>query len=843
VAGAKEPDAFADEIFGNSFALSLPGLAAGKYALEIDMAEVYHKDAGGRVMTITCGGRKLAENLDIFAAAGGFAKAYCLRATVDHAAGPLTIAFTASQDKAKFNAIRVLDDKGTLVASAQAREFTDVPDVAGTIPDIKDPVVYTNPDAPLDARVDDLVRRMTLKEKVSQLVNGAPAIDRLNVPAYDYWNECLHGVARAGHATVFPQAIGMAATWDTPLIHTIGDTIATEARAKYYEAIRRNHRAIYYGLDFWTPNINLFRDPRWGRGQETYGEDPFLTGRIGVAFITGLQGDDPHYLKAMACAKHFAVHSGPESDRHHFNVDPSERDLYESYLPQFEAAVREAHVGNIMSAYNAVYGEPCSSSKLLLEDILRKKWGFDGHVVSDCDAVGDIRGGHHKVNTTEEAAARAVLGGCDLNCGGTYKALARAVAQKLLTEADIDTVLHRVLRCRFRLGLFDPAERVPFSNIPFSENDSPTHGAVALQAARESIVLLKNSGVLPLDKAKLKRVAVLGANANSTGMLLANYNGDPTHPVTILQGIKDALGEAVQVDSAQGCPLALPSGKAFGATEPEFKKALELAAQADVVIYVGGLTASLEGEEMRVNADGFSGGDRTKIELPAVQTGLLQALAATGKPVIFVNCSGSAMALPWESQNLPAIVQAWYPGQAGGTAVAEVLFGAYNPAGRLPVTFYQSTADLPDFRDYAMANRTYRYFTGKPLYAFGHGLSYTTFEYAAPTVAAATAAPADVIHVTVPVKNTGTRDGQEVVQAYARQLNPTVPQPIHSLAAFQRVTIAQGQNATVTLDIPASRLRYWDVTKKDYVVAPGEYEIQIGASSTDIRGTVKVTIK
>ncbi len=707
-----------------------------------------------------------------------------------------------------------------------------------------DKPLFTNPAQPLDRRVDDLIGRMTLPEKVGQLVNGAPGLERLGLPAYNYWNEALHGVARAGTATVFPQTIGLGATWDTPLLKTIADTIATEARGKFNTELKtRGSARQYYGLTFWTPNINLFRDPRWGRGQETYGEDTFLTGRMGVAFIEGLQGDDPTYLKALACAKHYAVHSGPEPARHTFNAVPTETDFYDNYLPHFEAAVREAKVGCVMSAYNQVYGASATGSPLLLTDILRQRWGFQGYVVSDCDAVGDIYRTHHLVATAPEAAALALKSGDDLNCGNTFRSLTAAVTQGLVTEADINLALHRVLAGRFRLGMFDPADKVPFSKYSLADVDTPANSALALQAARESIVLLKNTGALPLDRAKLKRLAVIGPNADATVMLLGNYNGTPSKPVTILQGIRTAAGSGVQVDYASGCPtvpgverlsrrgaaVAVPPA---GPETPDFQAAVELARAADAVIFVGGISAQLEGEEMSVNLDGFAGGDRTRIELPAGQTALLQALQATGKPVVFVNCSGSAMAMPWEAEHLPAIVQAWYPGENGGTAVAEVLFGDRNPSGRLPVTFYRTTEDLPAFDDYRMANRTYRYFTGTPLYAFGHGLSYTKFQYSGLTVARASGTFA---RLSVDVANTGDRDGNEVVQVYAHA--PGTGGPRQQLCAFKRVSVPKGGHVSVTLDVTPESIRRWDTEKKAYVIAPGIYAFQVGAASDDIRAT------
>ncbi len=717
------------------------------------------------------------------------------------------------------------------------------------IPNVTTPVIYTDPSKPRDERVDDLIARMSLREKVSQLLNGAISIRRLNLPAYDYWNEALHGVARAGVATVFPQTIGLAATWDTPLVQTVADTIATEARGKYNDYFATyGGSARYFGLTFWTPNINLFRDPRWGRGQETYGEDTFLTARMGVAFIEGLQGDDPNYVKALACAKHFAVHSGPESTRHEVDVEPTETDFFDNYLPHFEAAVREANVGCVMSAYNRVYGASATGSPLLLTQILRNQWGFKGYVVSDCDAVADIFQTHLLVATPAEAAAVALKAGDDLNCGRTFNYLIAAAQQGLVSEADINLALHRVLAGRFQLGLFDPPEKVPFAKLSLADVDTPAHSALALQAARESMVLLKNAGVLPLDRTKVKRLAVIGPNADSLTMLLGNYNGTPSHPITILQGIRNAANiTGIEVTYAPGCPLVTgyygARNRNANIAAPDPAVALDLARQADAVIFVGGITAQLEGEEMSIDVDGFSGGDRTRIELPAVQTELLQALQALGKPVIFVNCSGSAMAMRWEADNLPAILQAWYPGENGGTAVADVLFGDYNPAGRLPITFYRGTADLPAFENYSMSNRTYRYFSGKPEFAFGHGLSFTQFKYGAVKLGQESVGATETIEVTVDVANTGERDGEEVVQIYAHEADSTAPNlPRERLCAFQRVALAKGQQVTVNLKIRAEVLRRWDATTHSYIVNPGAYELRVGAASDDIRGTVVVHV-
>jgi beta-glucosidase len=708
--------------------------------------------------------------------------------------------------------------------------------------------LWLNPDKPVAERVKDLMSRMTLDERAGQICENAGAIPRIGVPAYNYWNECLHGVARAGAATVFPQAIGMAATWDTPLVHQEADVIATEARAKHREYVESHNgdSAQFFGLNFWTPNINIFRDPRWGRGQETYGEDPFLTGRLAVAFITGLQGDDPHYVKAMACAKHFAVHSGPESLRHQFNAVPSERDLYETYLPQFEAAVREGHVGAVMGAYNSVDGVPACANHFLLTEVLRERWGFDGHVVSDCGAINDIFHNHGYAKSDPEAAGMALKAGCDLGCWGSGPNVMEGLKNGFLKEGDIDRAAERVLTARFRLGLFDPPERVPYAQIPVSANDTPEHAQLALRVARESVVVLKNDGVLPLDRTRIKRIAVMGLNATGESgawVLVGNYNGSPSHMVPILDGIKAVAGTNVEVVYEPACSLVVPYGDTSGESRSEaMARAVETAKKSDVVIYVGGLSPLLENEERPVPYDGFDNGDRTRIELPAVQTQALKALREAGKPVIFINCSGSAVAMPWEAENLPAIVQAWYPGQEGGTAVAEVLFGNVNPGGRLPVTFYRGTEDLPSFTDYSMTNRTYRYFSGKPLFAFGHGLSYSSFEYKSVKCDRSEAGAGDTVHVSLDVANTGTRDGDDVVQVYFRHVDSAVTQPREALCGFRRVTVAHGKSADVEIEVPLERFRYWDVTKSKYVVEPGKYEILVGAASDDIRSRIPFSV-
>ena len=844
VEGAGGTTNFDTEVYGQNFAISLPGLPEGRYTVAIYMAETYFRSTGQRTFDVSLAGKKIAENLDLIAVAG-FANSFVLKAETDHAAdpigGPLAVQFEAHTNNAKVDAIEVRNSRGDLMALATGVDLVSLQDrAASIIPKISGPVVYTDATQSTERRVADLVRRMSLKEKVEQLMDAAPPIQRLGVPGYNYWNECLHGVARAGHATVFPQAIGMAAAWDPILMHRIADTIATEARAKNNAARAANpqNTARYYGLTFWTPNINIFRDPRWGRGQETYGEDPYLTSRLAVGFIKGLQGDDPNYVKAMACAKHFAVHSGPEKTRHVFDAVPPERDLYETYLPQFEAAVREGKVGIVMSAYNAVNGVPAPASKFLLTDVLRKRWGFEGQVVSDCGAIDDVWERHRYVATKEQASAISVKAGTDIECGGAYAALVGAVNQGLIKESEIDVALKHVLKARFKLGLFDKPDRCAYLRIPASENNTPAHGKLSLETARESMTLLKNDGVLPFVRSKVRRIALIGPNSDSIDVLLGNYNGDPTAPITLRAGLVAAAGNKIDVEYVKGCPLALRSGEAM----PNFDSAIQAAQRADVVVFAGGLDARLEGEEMPTEYEGFDRGDRVRIELPEVQNRLLHALKETGKPIVFVNLSGSAIAMPWAAENLSAILQAWYPGQAGGTAVADVLFGKFNPAGRLPVTFYASTKDLPAFDNYAMANRTYRYFKGKPLFPFGHGLSYTRYQYGALKSNSATLSSTGKLHLTLPVKNIGQMDGDEVVQVYVHRIGSAETQPIQSLAAFKRVSIAKGMSASVTLDLPATSLRRWDTSKKRYTVDPGKFEVEVGASSRDIRQTLRLTV-
>ena len=829
---------------------------------------------------------------------------------------------------------------------------------------------YKNPNLPIEVRVNDLVSRMTLEEKVLQMQNGAPAIDRLGVPQYDWWNEALHGVARAGYATVFPQAIGLAATWDTKLMYRVADVISTEARAKHHEFERNNQRNRYQGLTFWSPNINIFRDPRWGRGQETYGEDPYLTARLGVQFVKGLQGNDPRYFKVIATPKHYAVHSGPEPDRHSFDAKAYERDLRETYLPAFRDLIIEGKAYSIMCAYNRLNTAPACASKQLF-DILRHEWGFDGYVVSDCGAVWDMYHGHQFVKTEAEASALAVRAGTDLTCGTEYKSLIEAVKNGMITEAEIDTSLKRLMTARFRLGMFDPPEMVPYARIPFSENNSAAHRQLALQTARESIVLLKNDArVLPLKK-NLKNLAIIGPNADAPDVLWGNYYGRPSRLITPLAGIKNAVSPNTKVVYALGSTLAgepvitVPgSALTLNGTEPGVKAeyfnntelrgpattvrtdqridfnwgryqptpqlnensfsvrwtgklippesgkynlgftaddgarlyldgqllvdaweknptktvtkeialeagrsydlrmeyfqnnreavaklvwsyprladrmiedAVNAAKEADVSVLVLGISAGLEGEEMPVAVEGFRGGDRTDISLPKPQEALLKAVVATGKPVVVVLLSGSAVAVNWADKNVPSILSAWYPGGEGGTAVADVLFGNYNPAGRLPVTFYKSVDQLPPFADYSMEGRTYRYFKAEPLYPFGFGLSYTKFDYNNLRFSAKSIKAGQPITVSVDVTNVGDMDGDEVVQLYLTDVVASAPVPIRTLVGFDRASLRSHEKRTVTFTITPRQMSLINDNGKR-VIEPGEFALSIGGGQPGFKG-------
>jgi len=827
---------------------------------------------------------------------------------------------------------------------------------------------FLNPELSIEQRVNDLVGRMTLDEKIGQMVNEAPAIERLGIPEYNWWNECLHGVARAGLATVFPQAIGLGATWDEDLMFRISTAISDEARAKHHNFAKKGKRFIYQGLTFWSPNINIFRDPRWGRGQETYGEDPFLSGRLAVQFIKGLQGDDPEYFKTIATVKHFAVHSGPEPERHSFNAVTNERDFRETYLPQFEMGIKEGKAYSVMCAYNRYNGEVCCGSSRLLNNILRNEWGFDGYVVSDCGAITDIYRDHKIVPSPEEAAALAVKSGCDLNCGQTYQHLKTAVAKNLITEQEIDIAVKRLFKARFKLGMFDPPVMVKYTEIPYDVVDCKKHKDLALEAARKSIVLLKNeNNLLPLNKT-IKTIAVIGPNSDQWLILLGNYNGVPSDPVTPLRGIKEKLSPGSEVLYAQGCELAegMPvftivppqvlftknnekglkveyyanrdlSGTAlfssidknldanwydkaprqdmdddnFGVRwtgqlrpdrsgayqlgvictckirlylnnelivnsryhfrdefgdprlvksepieleagnkykivveaeesyadaqvqlvwakpKPDLKKeAIEIAKRADVVIMCMGLTPRLEGEQLDIEIEGFRGGDRTRLDLPDVQQELIKGIHALGKPIVLVLLSGSALAINWENGNVPAIVEVWYPGQAAGQAIADAIFGDYNPAGCLPVTFYKSVKDLPPFEEYQISRQTYRYFKGEPLYPFGYGLSFTSFRYDNLKVAE-THKVGDNVKVSVNVKNIGELAGDEVVQLYLSNLNAPVSVPIRSLKGFRRIHLLPGEVKTVEFSIPTVAFSIIN-DKNEREVLPGQFEISVG---------------
>ncbi len=819
---------------------------------------------------------------------------------------------------------------------------------------------FQNPDLPVDERVDDLVGRLTIEEKIGQMTNNAPAIERLGIPAYNWWNEILHGVARSPYrVTSFPQAIGMAATWDEESIHRMAVYASDEGRAIYNDSSSQGKTGIFLGLTYWSPNINIFRDPRWGRGQETYGEDPFLTGAMGQRFVEGLQGDDPVYLKSSACAKHYAVHSGPEWNRHTYNAEVSDYDLWDTYLPAFRQLVVDAGVTGVMCAYNSFFGQPCCGNDLLMMDILLNRWGFDGYTTSDCGAIEDFFKTHNTHPDAASAAADAVLHGTDCECAanGAYTALGEALEKGLITEDQLDVSLKRLFKIRFRLGMFDPVDRVPYASIPLSVLESAPHREHALKMARQSMVLLRNeNNLLPLDRNAIRKIAVVGPNADDEAVLLANYYGYPSRVTTVLEGIKDKAGKDIEVVYSKGVGLTdnlvftseysddsfthngkqgfkaeyfqntglegtpgivrtekrvdyqwgdgqevaggiitrqmsarwstvftpqrsgevcfevkaddsaelyiddvkqtkvgnvnsyyllnAEKGKqyairidyrqhadnaeiTFDAGRLERTDPREVAAavkDADVIIFAGGLSAKIEGEEMPVVIDGFRRGDRTSIDLPAPQKELLRELHATGKPVVFVLMTGSAIGLEWESQNIPAIVNAWYGGQAGGQAVADVLFGDYNPAGRLPLTFYKGVEDLPDFEDYSMAGRTYRYFTGTPVYPFGYGLSYTSFAYSGMDVAPVSEDGS--VKVSVVVKNTGSRDGEEVVQLYVANRRDFTT-PIRSLKGFRRIGLGAGESQTVEFTLTREDLSLVDESG-DMIPMQGDVIISLG---------------
>ncbi len=682
----------------------------------------------------------------------------------------------------------------------------------------EDAYPFQNPQLSIEERVDDLVGRMTLQEKIAQLGNVSPAIERLGVPEYDWWNECLHGVGRAGRATVFPQAIGIAATWDIPLVGQIAKAISDEARAKYHAAGNQENRGRYMGLTYWSPNINILRDPRWGRAQETFGEDPYLTSRIGVEFVKGLQGDDPKYLKLVGTPKHYAVHSGPEEGRHAFNAIASEKDLWETYLPAFEATICEAGAWSIMGAYNRLNGEACNASPTLLTKILRKKWNFQGFVVSDCGAIENIYNHHKMVDSMAAAAAFAVREGCDLCCGTAYDALPEAVEKGLITEQEITTSAKRLFTARMKLGMFDPDDLVPYSAIPESVVDGPEHRALARKTGVESMVLLKNDGILPLKK-HWGLVYVTGPNADAQDVLLGNYNGYSASMTTILEGIVGKVSVGTRVGFSAGSTLRGPAQESFGPLGWDGPK-------ADLIIACVGLSPKLEGEEGEA-AESDGNGDKGGVELPDSQVSLLKFIDTFDKPIVIVLTGGSPMRLPEGLKNVKAILLAWYPGAEGGNSVADVLFGDENPSGRLPVSFPGPDTIIPLMDSYDMQGRTYRFATSPYLYPFGYGLSYTTFKYETPKVSSSKISAGESVTVSVSITNAGSRDGEEVVQVYVRDLEATTRVPIHKLVAFGRTQINAGETKSIefTLDKAAFELVYDDGSKG---IEAGLFDVFVG---------------
>jgi beta-glucosidase len=696
-----------------------------------------------------------------------------------------------------------------------------------------------------EQRATDLLPRLTLDEKIGMMEHTSRAVPRLGIKAYNWWNEALHGVARTGLATVFPEPIGMAASFDDGMVQRVFSAVSDEARVKYHKvSIKKKRHDSYEGLSFWTPNVNIFRDPRWGRGQETYGEDPYLTSRMGVAVVHGLQGPDTaHYTKTFACAKHFAVHSGPEWNRHSFNVEElPARDLWETYLPAFKALVQEAHVKQVMCAYNRLDGQPCCGNNRLLHQILREEWGYKGIVVSDCWAVSDfyVKGYHETHPDVQHAIGSALGSGTDLECGSNYRNMGSALKMGLVTEAKIDSSVKRLLMGRFELGEMDDDALVPWNLLPESLLDCKEHRLLALEAARKSIVLLQNrNNLLPLKK-EGKNIIVMGPNANDAKMQWGNYNGTPSHTVTILQGIRDALGQ--EVEYVPGCPIVTnqtDSEKAFRLSESTVNTNAKVK-NSDIVIFVGGISPRLEGEEMKVTYPGFRGGDRTDIELPAVQRNMLKMLKAAGKKVVLICCSGSAMGLVPETENCDAILQAWYPGQEGGTAVADVIFGKYNPAGRLPVTFYRNIAQLPAYENYTLQGRTYRYMTGRPLFPFGFGLSYSTFELSKPQVSQAVIGNKDSLTLKVGVSNPGRQDGEEVVQVYVHKTDDTTG-PKESLRAFRRIFVKAGEKQDVTFVLTPATFESFDAASNTMRTLPGTYEVAC-SNSSNVSADHNVTI-
>ncbi len=682
-----------------------------------------------------------------------------------------------------------------------------------------------------EAAAKELVSQMTLEERASQLRYDSPAIPRLGVPAYNWWNEALHGVARAGVATSFPQAIGMAAAFDDGLLRTIGDAVATEGRAKYNEYAKRGDRDIYKGLTFWSPNVNIFRDPRWGRGHETYGEDPYLTSRLGVAYVEGLQGtgEDGEYLKTAACAKHFAVHSGPEGVRHEFNAEAGKKDMYETYLPAFEACVKEGEVEAVMGAYNRTNGEPCCGSDTLIRGILRGEWEFQGHFVSDCWAIKDFHEHHLVTKTPEESAAMALKAGCDVNCGVTYLHLLKAYQQGLVTEEEITQAAERLFTTRFMLGCFTETE---YDKIPYETVECREHLELAQKIAREGMVLLKNDGTLPLRKDSLKTIGVIGPNANSRSPLVGNYHGTASRYITMLEGIQDAVGDEVRVFYSEGCHLFKDRVEGLGWRQDRISEALTVAEHSDVVVLCLGLDETLEGEEGDTG-NSYASGDKEDLRLPESQRELLEAVCGCGKPVVVCVLTGSAVDLSFADEHANAVLQVWYPGAGGGKAAAALLFGDCSPSGKLPVTFYRDLEGFPEFTDYSMKGRTYRYLEKEPLYPFGYGLTYSRVEVKEAALVNEPQAGRDY-EVRAVLENTGSFDTDEVLQVYIRA-EDSVWAPLHpSLCAFARVSLKAGERKEVNLTVPASSLTVVDEEGRRLVDGT-HFSLYVGTSQPDER--------
>ena len=686
-------------------------------------------------------------------------------------------------------------------------------------------------------RAKKLVSKMTLQEKTEQLTYNAAEIKHLNIPRYNWWNEGLHGVARAGTATVFPQAIGLASTFDEELLEKVADTIATEGRAKYNEYTSKDDRDIYKGITYWSPNINIFRDPRWGRGHETYGEDPYLTSRLGVAFINGLQGEGK-YLKIAACAKHFAVHSGPEGIRHEFNAVTTKKDLYETYLPAFEACVKEADVEAIMGAYNRTNGEPCCGSKTLLKDILRGKWNFKGHVVSDCWAIADFHLNHKVTSTATESAALAIKNGCDLNCGNVYLQMMLAYKEGLVTEEDITTSVERLIATRIRLGMFD--DKCEYNEIPYELNDCKEHNKFSLEVSRKSMVLLKNDGILPINKSKLKSIAVIGPNADSQIMLKGNYSGTASKYTTILEGIHEAIDEDTRVYYSEGCHLYKDKVEGLAQANDRISEAISVAERSDVVVLCLGLDSTIEGEQGDAG-NSYGAGDKEDLNLPGMQQLLLEKVINTNKKVIVILGSGSSLALNGLEEKCAAIIQAWYPGSNGGTAVADLIFGKCSPSGKLPVTFYKNIDNMPEFTDYSMKGRTYRYIEEEALYPFGYGLTYSQVELNNLKVEDMEY-DFENINVSIDIKNIGDYDIEEVIQCYLKNLESRFAVLNHSLVAFKRISLKKGETKTITLNI---RRKEFEVVNDDgeRIIDSKKFKLFVGVSQPDRRSVELMGIK